>query len=378
MVVGARVLVKFSESKHSRLEECIPILNWLLLCAYCIFATVLANLGIGRHQWDITVSRFEEVTRLLNYESALYAPTIFLAKLVILTQYLRIFAPFKKGFTYWATHILIWSNALFYIATFFVVLFQCIPRTKIWRPSVSGRCIDIDAEIITNGAWNVASDIAILLLPIRAIWQLKLSRRKKLEVSGVFAIGLLYVTGFNGKDKKMLTGPSACVSSACNLYFRVKFYTTSDSSFAIFAIGLWSEAEVATAIMCGALPLTPAFIKMCKRKFSHSAVAEHDHCRPSRKHSIDTEPIVSRNIASQSEYADRTSKLNRDYFRLEDFSATIPQVARVDSHVRSEIEGGASDKSTEYGGQDNPFSHTRNPRTGILKTVTIETNGHMV
>ena len=126
-----------------------------------------------------------------NIVQTFYPPMIFTAKLLILIQYLRIFAPARRGFTFWGSHILIWTNLMFYVAIFFVVIFECIPREKIWNPTRRGTCVNIDAVFITTGVWNVFSDLCILILPIRAIWLLQIATRKKWQISAVFATGLL-------------------------------------------------------------------------------------------------------------------------------------------------------------------------------------------
>ena len=180
---------------------------------YCIFSTVITNLGNGRHQWDLSILAFLNVVRvsgssvlheaarvisttdinlqLLNILETLYPPMIFTAKLLILVQYLRIFAPTRRGFTFWATHFLIWTNFMFYVAIFFVVIFECTPRERIWNPMRPGTCVKINAVFISTGVWNVLSDVSILILPIRAIWLLQMATRTKWQISAVFATGLL-------------------------------------------------------------------------------------------------------------------------------------------------------------------------------------------
>lgn len=80
---------------------------------------------------------------------------------------------------------------MFYVAIFFVVIFECSPREKIWNPTRPGTCIDINSVFITTGVWNVLSDLCILILPIRAIWLLQMATRQKWQISAVFATGLL-------------------------------------------------------------------------------------------------------------------------------------------------------------------------------------------
>ena len=143
------------------------------------------------HEADRVISPTDINLQLSNIAQILYTPLIFTAKLLILVQYLRIFAPTRRGFTFWGSHVLIWTNLMIYVAIFFVVVFECIPREKIWNPTRHGTCVSINAVFITTGVWNVFSDLCILILPIRAVWLLQMATRKKWQISAVFATGLL-------------------------------------------------------------------------------------------------------------------------------------------------------------------------------------------
>ena len=130
-------------------------------------------------------------TQLVNVEQILYCPLIFLTKLSILLQYLRIFVPNHAGKLYYTVQLIIWLNLLFYTATALVEIFTCMPRKKIWEPSTPGRCVNIGILVITTGAINVISDFSILMLPLSSIWGLQMPRKRKIALSAVFATGLL-------------------------------------------------------------------------------------------------------------------------------------------------------------------------------------------
>ena len=132
------------------------------------------------------------LSQLGNIIEIVYGPTIWLAKLSVLLQYMHIFTPTKKqGIVYWSIQFLIWANFLFYLTDTFVVIFQCRPRAKIWNFLLPGSCLNGTANFIVTGAWNVFSDFLILALPLYAVWHLKMPLRRKLSVGAVFATGLL-------------------------------------------------------------------------------------------------------------------------------------------------------------------------------------------
>lgn len=82
---------------------------------------------------------------------------------------------------------------LFYMANIPVEIWACVPRRKIWRPTLPGHCLNNDAVLITGGVVNVITDWAILLIPFFWIGRLQMPLLKKIGVSAVFATGFLHV-----------------------------------------------------------------------------------------------------------------------------------------------------------------------------------------
>ena len=124
----------------------------------------------------------------------LYSPAIFLAKLSILLMYRRLFDTAGTGKTHQLIHILIWANLAFYFPYLGATVFQCVPRARIWDPTLKGGCINLQAAFIAASAINVVSDFSILLLPLYRISKLKIPTRRKIGVLAIFAVGLLYVS----------------------------------------------------------------------------------------------------------------------------------------------------------------------------------------
>jgi hypothetical protein len=73
----------------------------------------------------------------------------------------------------------------------FVEIFQCVPRKKIWNPTVQGKCININQTFVATGVINVVDDWVILILPLVWTWKLQLRTKQKIGVSLIFATGLL-------------------------------------------------------------------------------------------------------------------------------------------------------------------------------------------
>lgn len=176
--------------------------------------------GVQVHEWNVRLRDLERLLwvstvrsrRLLYSQTGLKSPlnlvqaihiasinygmSIMFVKLAILIDWLRIFVPRgQRNVMFWSIHILIWCNVIYYVSGTLLEIFRCSPRQKIWDPLFEGgSCpIDIAANNFASTLINLASDLAILILPQWVIWRLNTTRSKKLGVSLLFVIGILSV-----------------------------------------------------------------------------------------------------------------------------------------------------------------------------------------
>lgn len=117
---------------------------------------------------------------------------MFLAKYVVLRQIESIFLEHRHhSLSQKGIRVLIWGNLLFYLTFMISFICACIPREKIWNPSLPGRCIDNSASLLASSAINMVSDITILFLPLTTLWKLQLPLKSKFGVFAIFSIGIL-------------------------------------------------------------------------------------------------------------------------------------------------------------------------------------------
>jgi hypothetical protein len=116
--------------------------------------------------------------------------------MAILLQYLKLFAPSRSAnrvmfFGAWAT---IAATFVAYTIFMFWTLFYCAPRRMIWFKLIpGGKCHDVNNIVLSQGAFNMASDVIILLLPTASLWRLNVPLAKKVFITLMFCTGLLYV-----------------------------------------------------------------------------------------------------------------------------------------------------------------------------------------
>ena len=80
-----------------------------------------------------------------------------------------------------------------YIAIQVTAIVQCLPIRYYWQRTGQGYCIHLIRFNIALASINLVTDVAVLILPIPAIWRLQLPKSKKIGLSAVFLAGLLYV-----------------------------------------------------------------------------------------------------------------------------------------------------------------------------------------
>lgn len=96
---------------------------------------------------------------------------------------------------YWTSWFLLSLNSLFYfIATFFVI-FANRPVEKSWNVLLPGSTpfSRKDLDVVATGI-NLSVDVTIFMLPQRVIWSLQMAKSRKIGLSFMFSLGLLFVS----------------------------------------------------------------------------------------------------------------------------------------------------------------------------------------
>ncbi|KAL4873207.1 hypothetical protein BDV12DRAFT_209129 [Aspergillus spectabilis] len=231
--IGMRMYTKLLVLRTPGLED-----------SYAVITIEADKHGNGVHQNIVASSDLREYAKLANASQIVYAPLIFITKLSIFLLYLRVFASSRTGKTYRVIQLLIWFNLVFYLANFFLKIFQCTPRSKIWDKDTPGHCININIPILVTAAINVVTDLMMLSVPIFCVWRLQMSTRRKLGISAIFAAGIF-----------------GCFASIMRLEVSVQHRDTNDKTYDWFPEFLWTTAEITCGILASCLPALPTFFR---------------------------------------------------------------------------------------------------------------------
>ncbi|KAL4798906.1 hypothetical protein BDV19DRAFT_385984 [Aspergillus venezuelensis] len=249
LCVGIRMYTKVLVLRTRGWEDFTCFVAWLGLIAYAVISLEMDKHGNGIHISAVAPDDYRQYRKLANASQIFYAPLIFITKLSIFLLYLRVFAPTRQGKTHHAIHTLIWFNLAFYLANFFLKVFQCTPRHKIWIQEEPGSCININIPILVTAAINVLSDLLMLSLPIICVWRLHMGTRLKMGISSIFAAGVF-----------------GCFASIMRLQSSIRNRATGNKTEAWYDEILWTTAEITCAIIASCLPAFPTFFRTFSSK----------------------------------------------------------------------------------------------------------------
>ena len=78
-----------------------------------------------------------------------------------------------------------------YVAEVLVSIFQCRPIAGAWDKSISSQCLDFESLYYGIAGSNLTLDVVVLALPMKMIWGLKLAKKHRIGLCGIFLFGSL-------------------------------------------------------------------------------------------------------------------------------------------------------------------------------------------
>lgn len=118
----------------------------------------------------------------------IYATGIVPVKLSLIFFYHRIFPNRPLHIALWIVGGVVVSMG---IAADLLVVLRCLPLKGIWDHTIKLRCINVATWLIIHASQNVITDFMLVFLPMPLVWRLKMTTTRKIQVSGIFALGAL-------------------------------------------------------------------------------------------------------------------------------------------------------------------------------------------
>lgn len=172
----------------------------MLATVFCVGHTVDLLLGqhlggLGRHSYALDYATARRGLAVLYANLVLYTVAIFFAKVSIIFFILRLAGPTCSTFVRRTVYGFFAFHVAFALAMVFTLTFQCDPASASWDLELrflrTTTCRNYEFVHYFMSAVHVGSDCALLALPVGMVWRLKMQRRKKIAVIGIFVLGFL-------------------------------------------------------------------------------------------------------------------------------------------------------------------------------------------
>ncbi|RYP88500.1 hypothetical protein DL769_000267 [Monosporascus sp. CRB-8-3] len=206
----------------------------------------LATLGLRVFTRSVLIKQFGAddwaalVAGIFYLSIVFYNATLTSVKLTFLLQYYRVFDVHKVRRAIIVALVIV---GCWCISQLLIVIFTCSPIEKFWIPSLPGTCIPNLPFWYINAAGNLATDVAIFLLPLPALGSLNLRKPQKIFLIGIFSLGFF----------------TCAISAIRTQYLRL----SEDFSWENVGAASWSVGEISSALTCVCLPtLRPLFTRV--------------------------------------------------------------------------------------------------------------------
>ncbi|CEI66993.1 hypothetical protein FVEN_g9773 [Fusarium venenatum] len=223
--------------------------DWLTVVALVfVFITGALNYGmishgLGKHAGKVSPEDLAIFFKILLAFECIYVTAVMMVKLALIQMYLRIFT--SRGFKL-ASAIIAGTVVAWWIAICAVCIFQCRPIRRGWMPWLTeGTCIDLKASFIGNAIPNIATDIAILCLPVTQIVKLQVNIAQKISLLIIFLLG-----GF-------------VLFASIYRFTTIMQFTMEDTTWTLATACTWCVVEAACGTIALCLPtLRPLMLKI--------------------------------------------------------------------------------------------------------------------
>ncbi|KAB8072614.1 hypothetical protein BDV29DRAFT_202233 [Aspergillus leporis] len=184
--VGLRLLARRINGTKLFLDDYLILIALLFKFGCSIGVVILLYNGLGSHITMIPKKNLEVYLKIVWSNSFAYTGCVAFIKLSILALYKRLFSTPRMilAVNTVAAFILLWAVSVCVVGTML-----CLPVNKFWDSSVEGSCLDAATFYYGMQIPNIITDTVLLVMPMKFVWALPISKAQRLLLSGVFIVG---------------------------------------------------------------------------------------------------------------------------------------------------------------------------------------------
>ncbi|KAK8040191.1 hypothetical protein PG993_008602 [Apiospora rasikravindrae] len=249
LLTGARIWARRITRRSLRLNDHIIIANSVLTFSLCVATEWAAvHAGIGEPRSKLTSTQAVSFRKFLWSAEIIVTFIIGTVKIGVLLFYQQVFATKPRFHT--AANVLVGLCGAWTAVFVLLIVFKRFPVHNEWSLAASvPHHWNAGVMWTSMSASDILLDLAILTLPFPVLSSLKLGRRRKIQVGGIFCLGVFVAIG-----------------SAVRLVYFIRaepiygdpYYNFSDS---VTNVVIWSIVEACVSIIAANLPLLAPLFK---------------------------------------------------------------------------------------------------------------------
>ncbi|KAF1351915.1 hypothetical protein BDV97DRAFT_135102 [Delphinella strobiligena] len=236
--------------------------DWLIFVAltFMLITTALSILGghnkSGYHIWAVDMDQLKTIFKILYGYTFVYGAGASAVKLSFVFYFVRVFHTgppstiiYCRDFTSITLVLGIFLALCYPLMVWTTMLGICRPIHYFWDEFTapdSGSCTNTNEFLLIAGIINMVIDIVILMIPVPPICKLQVRTADKLMLIGIF-----------------LLGSFVCIASAMRIHYLLILKSTTDLTWPMGPLFIWSSVEPALGIVSSCLiSLRPVFQKL--------------------------------------------------------------------------------------------------------------------
>ncbi|PVH97383.1 hypothetical protein DM02DRAFT_685119 [Periconia macrospinosa] len=233
-VVVARIYTRCVLVKAAGSDDWGALISWIFTFGLAIDMGLATRHGFGYHTAALKIETLIEYLKYFFALIILYNLALTSIKISFLLQYRRVFSRTKMQILCNVGIAIVGSWGLFQIL---LTIFFCKPVYGTWDVRIKSKCLPRLPYWYVNAAFNIATDIAIFLLPLPGLRKLQLHRSPKRVLICVFCLGFFI-----------------CIISIIRITTLKEASVTLDITWHNVATASWSFAELTCGITCLCIP----------------------------------------------------------------------------------------------------------------------------
>ncbi|PKS12632.1 hypothetical protein jhhlp_000840 [Lomentospora prolificans] len=283
LMVGLRIWTRKYIINQMGIDDWAAIITLLIVWGDGIIIALSTKYGLGRHVYAIDPTLIPNYLQCFWISIVLYCAALLAAKLTFLFQYYRIMAVQHMRKVYIIAIVIVGAWGL---SQLLIGLLMCRPIQGFWDSTVEATCIPNYPQFYINAAGNIATDIAVFLLPIPVIKHLNLARTQRMILIGIFSLGFFTVA----------------IS-----VIRIKFLKQAeDITWENVESSGWSLGELTSALTCACLPTLRPLVS----RFIPSLATAPQRSTMGYKKNTNNIDLESRNTARGNHSSARTDSVD--------------------------------------------------------------------